>query len=98
MLLARAGCSVTLLERQYFPRAKPCGDCLSPGANRVLLRLGLWDAVLATGPARLSGWRLISPAGHSFSAQFAAVTDDAGAHISLATARDRLDAALLEQA
>ena len=44
LLLARAGWSVTVLERHAFPRRKVCGEYLS-GTNRPLLQsLGLLDA------------------------------------------------------
>ena len=34
LLLARAGFRVTLFDRAHFPRPKPCGECLNPGAVR----------------------------------------------------------------
>ena len=90
MLLARAGHAVTIMERQLFPRAKPCGDCLSPGANVVLQRLGVWADVCRAAPATLTGWRLASPGGHSFAAEFEPT--------ALAITRDRLDTVLLDHA
>ncbi len=57
-LLARGGRRVLLLDRARFPRPKPCGECLNPGAVRALERLGLLDTVLALGPARLAGWTI----------------------------------------
>jgi flavin-dependent dehydrogenase len=98
MLLARAGYEVTLLERQYFPRAKPCGDCLSPGANPVLKRLGLWDDVMHARPALLNGWRLTSPGNVSFHALFRDISEDNDVSEALAVSRDRLDAVLLSHA
>src|SRR5688500_10950956 len=71
LLLARAGAGVLLLDRREFPRAKPCGDCLSAGASAILDRLGLTDAVHALPHARLRGWRISAPDGSTFSAKFA---------------------------
>lgn len=69
LLLARAGRDVVLLERQEFPRPKPCGDCISPGANAILGRLGVGERIHAARPALLDGWQLAS--GHSaFSSAF----------------------------
>ena len=96
MLLARQGFDVTLLERQDFPRHKPCGDCLSPGANPVLKRLGLWEGVQRCGPAELRGWRLVAPGGASFTTRFAEIMD--GCESGIAISRDRFDAVLLEHA
>ncbi|HEY0811496.1 MAG TPA: NAD(P)/FAD-dependent oxidoreductase [Longimicrobiales bacterium] len=98
MLLARAGYEVTLLERQHFPRAKPCGDCLSPGANPVLKRLGVWDDVVHARPARLTGWQLTSPGHISFQAYFSDITNDSEVTAALAISRDRLDSVLLDHA
>ncbi len=98
MLLARAGYQVTLLERQRFPRAKPCGDCLSPGANPVLKRLGLWDDVMHARPARLTGWRLTSPNHVSFQTLFRDITEDGDVSEALAISRDRFDSVLLDHA
>ncbi|MBI4410623.1 MAG: NAD(P)/FAD-dependent oxidoreductase [Gemmatimonadetes bacterium] len=96
LLLAEAGHDVLLLDRQHFPRPKPCGDCLSPEAGRVLERLGLLGAVEAAGPARLEGWRIVSPSGWSFSGRFAACAGgDPRVATSLSLSRDRLDAILL---
>ena len=98
MLLARQGYSVTLLERYDFPRSKPCGDCLSPAANHVLQRIGVWEDVLRAGPARLAGWRLVAPDGSSFTGRFDRITSDARAASALAITRHRFDAVLLEHA
>src|SRR5690606_29168483 len=99
LLLARAGVDVAVVERRPMPRPKPCGDCLSARAAHLLERLGLMDAVLATRPARLRGWRIFSPAGHSFESRFADVCGgDARLETAFAVPRDRLDAVLLDAA
>ncbi len=96
LLLARAGHDVLLLERYPFPRQKPCGDCVSPGANAILRRLGVLNDVLRAGPAQLRGWKLVAPGGACFGVEFAAITskDD----YSLAIRRDVFDAILLDRA
>jgi menaquinone-9 beta-reductase len=67
IVLARAGARVVIVDRASFPRAKLCGDSVSPGAQAVLRRLHLsnWieahghpiDGMLLTGPrnARVEG-------------------------------------------
>jgi flavin-dependent dehydrogenase len=97
--LARAGVRVLLLDRAAFPRPKPCGDCLSAEATRVLDRLGLSSAVEAAGPAHLDGWRIIAPAGSSFSARFSDMAcADPRISLALAMPRHRLDNILLDAA
>ena len=99
LLLARAGLDVLLVDRAAFPRAKPCGDCLSAEAARLLLRLGLLPAVQELQPATLLGWRIFGPAGACFSAAFRDLGDaDPVVHGALAVPRRELDAALLNAA
>jgi flavin-dependent dehydrogenase len=61
-VLARDGYRVTLLDRERFPRPKPCGECLNPGAVDLLRRLELLDTVERLHPAPLGGWMLNTPA------------------------------------
>ncbi len=98
LLLARAGRDVLLLERLAFPRPKPCGDCVSPGAGPLLRRLGLLDRIHATSPARLAGWRLHAPGGAAFEARFAGTATEPYADHALAVPREVLDAAMLQAA
>jgi flavin-dependent dehydrogenase len=96
---ARAGFDVLLLDRDSFPRAKPCGDCMSPQATRQLADLGVLDAVLAEQPARLEGWRIVAPGSACFQARFDDIAgDDPLVERALAIARDRLDKVLLDAA
>lgn len=92
MLLARSGFSVVLIERRAFPRPKPCGDCISPGGNVILQRLGVWEDVLRLQPALLDGWHLSAADNASFSSVFE------GRAKGIAVARDRFDALLLQAA
>ena len=45
ILLGRSGISVELVERDIFPREKPCGEGLMPAGVAVLERLGLFQVV-----------------------------------------------------
>jgi len=90
--LARFGFQVLLLDREHFPRDKPCGECLSPATVRALEALGVLDAVLAARPARLVGWRIHPPGAPAFTGDFPADC------FGLALPRIRLDALLLEHA
>lgn len=56
--LAERGHGVLLLDRDHFPRPKPCGECLNPGAVRALADLGVLPQLLALGPVPLQGWRI----------------------------------------
>ena len=98
MLLARAGYDVLLLERQQFPRAKPCGDCVSPGANAILHRLGVWDDVLRAGPAMLDGWKMTTQSGVTFSVSFSELAGAANAAHGIAIRRELFDSVLLAHA
>ena len=44
ILLARAGWSVALIERQAFPRRKVCGECVAASNLPLLDALGVGDA------------------------------------------------------
>jgi len=51
ILLALAGWSVALVEKQRFPRRKVCGECISPGALSLLAALGIEQQMaLRAGP------------------------------------------------
>lgn len=68
--LARRGARVALLDAGAFPRSKPCGDCLSPGATPLLGELGVREEVRATGAGELAGWRIRTPGGRWFGGRF----------------------------
>ena len=57
--LARAGCSVVVLERSHYDR-KRVGETLPPAARSSLLHLGVWDQFITAGhepsPGILSVW------------------------------------------
>ncbi len=55
LFLARAGFDVALLDRSPFPRAKPCGEYLTPGAVRLLRdEIGVMPELMRQGAARLT--------------------------------------------
>lgn len=95
--LARAGVEVALLDARSFPRSKPCGDCLSPGATPLLRELGVLPELEARGPGRLTGWRVRSPGGTWFAGRFDPDRGRGPAE-GLSLPRRELDAALLDGA
>lgn len=52
--LATSGARVLLVEQKKFPRAKLCGEFISPECLRHFERLGVADQMLATGGASLT--------------------------------------------
>jgi 2-polyprenyl-6-methoxyphenol hydroxylase-like FAD-dependent oxidoreductase len=89
LLLARAGLSVTLVERATFPRRKICGEYLNSGAVAALDRLGVLDEV-RRGAFALHGVRLVPPHAPAVELPFT--------HGALACERETLDAILLRAA
>ncbi|MFH1764227.1 MAG: NAD(P)/FAD-dependent oxidoreductase [Gemmatimonadota bacterium] len=70
LLLAREGLEVRLLDRKTFPRGKACGEVLNPAGVSALYELGLGEAVLSAGPARLVGWDMSIPEGARMAGSF----------------------------
>jgi menaquinone-9 beta-reductase len=70
--LARAGIDVLVVDRDRFPRDKPCAEYLSPQASRILSDMGVLATVEAAGAARLTGMTIRAPSGVSFRGDFAA--------------------------
>src|SRR5215213_10124903 len=60
--LARRGVRVRVLERARFPRAKPCAECLSPQASRLLHDMGVLAELEPRG-AQLRGMVVRAPNG-----------------------------------
>jgi geranylgeranyl reductase family protein len=93
IVLARAGRSVTLVDKARFPRDKICGDGLTAGALRLLERLGL-------DPAAVPSWQPVDdvvvrgPSGHEVAFP---LPGGAGHHAVVARRAD-LDVALLDVA
>lgn len=69
-LLARVGVTVLVLDRATFPRPKPCGEYLSPGALRLLYELGAGERVEAVAGARLRGFVVQAHGGAAMAGRF----------------------------
>lgn len=55
LFAARRGRRVVILDKQAFPRDKPCGEGLMPSGRPPLRELGLEDLVTASGAPPLNG-------------------------------------------
>ena len=69
--LARAGASVLLLEAATLPHDKLCGEFLSPETVGIFQRLGVWPAIEALAPPRLTAARITARDGIRWDAPFA---------------------------
>src|SRR5579883_3078008 len=58
--LARAGLRVALIDRQVFPRTKPCGDLIGCGGVALARALGVPADTLAPYPT-LGGAVVVAP-------------------------------------
>jgi menaquinone-9 beta-reductase len=98
ILLAERGLSVAVLDRARSPRAKICGEYLSPEGTRILDRLGVLKSIDAAGAPPLAGMRITAPDGRVLEGRYRAVGEwrpyRDGA---LAVERALLDAALCER-
>jgi flavin-dependent dehydrogenase len=65
--LALRGARVLLVEQKKFPRAKLCGEFISPECADLFARLGVADQMFAARPATLSETVFYSRAGKSAS-------------------------------
>lgn len=88
--LARAGCSVAVIERESFPREKVCGDCLNPAAWHVLRGLGVEEEMES-----LPGIDVRSVEFESLDGRVLRTAIPPGARGPRAIRRSLLDAALL---
>lgn len=96
--LARAGAHVVVLERSALPRPKPCAECLSPQATRVLEDMGALSRLEGAG-TWLRGMRVRAPNGATACGEYSAnhgyqAPRDAG----LSIRRELLDAVLVDRA
>ncbi len=101
ILLARQGYHVGLIDKASFPRDKACAEYMSPAIEGILKRLGVLEQVEAGHPAHLRGFSIYTPAGRSFRADFAGVTDANGKALyeyGLALPRHLFDHLLVERA
>jgi flavin-dependent dehydrogenase len=96
ILLARAGWSVALVERQRFPRRKVCGECMAASNMPLLRSLGVGDVLAQAAGSELREVRLL----HGQQAVRAPLPAgvDPSHPWGLALGREVLDTALLQQA
>lgn len=88
-VLAAAGVDVLLVDRSTFPRAKVCGDGITPGALRALDELGFDRSRLGSGNPDISRLALVSPGGRRW---------EPGLGEALVVERGLFDAAVLDHA
>src|SRR5688500_164455 len=62
--LAAGGARVLLIEQKKFPRAKSCGEYISPECQTHFEKLGVADALISSGPALLDETVFYSSKGH----------------------------------
>ena len=97
--LARAGVDVLLLDRERFPRDKPCAEYLSPQASRILHDMGVLADVEARGASPLAGMIVRAPSGRQLRGDFVGKHGFRGFRDrGLAIRRRVLDAMLLDAA
>ncbi len=96
ILLARAGWSVALVERQRFPRRKVCGECVAASNLPLLDALGVGDAFSRRAGAELKRMTLMRGQ-DTVTADLPAA--DAAAHrYGRALGREHLDTLLVDAA
>ena len=96
ILLARAGWSVALVEKQRFPRRKVCGECLAASNLPLLDALGIGAEFIASAGPELRQVALLQGR-RTFTADLPAAAH--GRHAwGRALGRETLDTLLLEQA
>jgi menaquinone-9 beta-reductase len=91
--LAQGGARVLLAEQKKFPRAKLCGEFISPECTRHFERLGVGDEMLAANPARLTQTIFYSRQGKSVSVPSAWFGG-----VALGLSRAEMDECLLRRA
>jgi menaquinone-9 beta-reductase len=96
ILLARAGWSVALIERQRFPRRKVCGECIAASNLPLLDALGVGAEVERLAGAELRRVALL----HGAASVVADLppADQPGHRYGRALGREQLDTLLVEQA
>ena len=92
---SRQGFSVTLVERERFPRHKLCGEFISPECLAHFEDLGVLDEMLVAGGEHITETRFYAPGGRSF-----AVSSNAfrGRGFALSLSRAAMDLRLMEKA
>ena len=93
--LTMNGVRVLLVEQKTFPRAKLCGEFISPECAPHFARLGVADRLLAAGPAKLTETVFYSPKGQSVSVPSAWFRVNG---VALGLSRAEMDEQLLRRA
>ena len=93
--LAKSGASVLLIEQKKFPRAKLCGEFISPECLRHFERLQVADQMLRSGGVRLSRTVFYSHKGRNLSIPSEWFGDRSSA---LGLSRAEMDRLLLDRA
>ena len=94
--LAAAGARVLLAERERFPRAKLCGEFISPECLGHFARLGVLEEMSRGGGARVSETVFYAPSGRGVSVPSAWLGGQDGDALGLS--RAEMDARLLARA
>jgi flavin-dependent dehydrogenase len=96
--LARAGWRVVVADRAAFPRDKPCSEYMSPGAVRLLDRLGVVPDLEAAGAVALEGTTVIGARGSQLTGLFREAEPPPDRPSGLSLPRRVLDARLVRAA
>ena len=96
--LAAAGLRVVAVDRAAFPRDKPCSEYVSPGAVRLLDRLGVLSGLAATGAIAPTGMTVFGPRGSRLTGGFGHSSSSAKPRTGLSISRRTLDHRLVQAA
>src|ERR1043165_8664547 len=94
--LATRGARVLVLEEKRMPRAKLCGEFITPESFPTLERLGVMRSMIEAGAQRLTRLFLVVASGKRVETAIAAMSDVADWAMSLS--RARFDQVLFERA
>jgi menaquinone-9 beta-reductase len=97
MGLNRLGYRVVLCDQAKFPRDKVCGEFISPAADPILKRLGVFDRIEALSPKRLKGVAISSYEGEEVVIDYPQLPGMDARPTSLSVPRYELDANFMEQ-
>jgi len=94
IFLARKGYSVTLIDKEQFPREKLCGDFINPINRPVFRALDVEETILSQQHETVTSFRMTSFSGEEAEAALACRDEDMG----LGLRRFDLDQILLQKA
>lgn len=96
--LALRGAQVLLTEQKKFPRAKLCGEFISPECFSHFARLGVLDQMEAAGGEQVAETRFYTRGGRNVSVPSAWFGNENGGGWALGLSRAEMDVRLLERA